>query len=378
MEAVKEKKRISCPLRWAVLLLSLLWLGFYFAFRDRKEWMDAVCRTLVRPWHRFAGRFFDAAAFSVVEVLGFALVLLLLTALIVFIRRAAKGRMSGGEALRWLLTALCLAALLFALFCLWWGVYYYAPSFSEQSGLEAKPVSVEELESVTRWFAGICNDYAPRLPRDENGLYVGDEEAIFAHSAVLYREVSEKIPCLAGPENHAKPVKASILLSYVNCTGFFCPYTGEASVNTHMPLTLLPATIAHELAHQRGVAAEDEANFAAVLSSLENGQEDYVYSAAVMAYIYLGNALHRADYDRWKAVYDSLSEEVHRDLRAHNAYWDRFETPVKEVSDKVYSAFLETYGDDRGLQSYGACVDLLVAYYGEAASKGVPFGEISP
>ena len=134
-----------------------------------------------------------------------------------------------------------------------------------------------------------------------------------------------------------------------------------------MPLTLLPATIAHELAHQRGVAAEDEANFVSVLASLENGQEDYVYSAAVMAYIYLGNALCKADSARWAAVYATLSDAVRRDLGAHNAYWDRFDQPVKEVSDRVYTAFLRTYGDDRGLQSYGACVDLLVAYYGETA-----------
>ena len=378
MDTEKAKKRISCPLRWAVLLFSLLWLGFYFAFRDRKNWMDAICRGVVRPWHRFAGQLFDKAPFSVAEVLGFALVLLILGGLTAFLLRAGKHRLGRGEAWRWLLTALCLAALLFALFCLWWGVYYYAPSFSEQSGIVGRPVSVQELESVTAYFAAICNEYAPLVPRDENGCYAGDEEAIFAHSPVLYREVSAKFPCLAGPENRAKPVRASIILSYVNCTGFFCPYTGEANLNTHMPLTLLPATIAHELAHQRGVAAEDEANFVAVLSSLENGQADYVYSAAVMAYIYLGNALHRADYDRWQRVYESLCEEVHLDLRTHNAYWDRFETPVKEVSDKVYSAFLETYGDDRGLQSYGACVDLLVAYYGEAASKSAPFGEFSP
>ena len=378
MEEIREKKGIPCALRWGTFLLSLLWIGFYFAFRDRKEWMDALCRSAVRPWHRTASVLSDAAPFSVAEVLGFALAALVLTALGIFVRRAAGHRLRQGESGRWALTAVSLAVLLFALFCLWWGVYYYAPSFSEQSGITAQLVSVEELESVTRYFAALCNEYAQQVPRDGQGLYAGDTEAIFAHSPVLYREVSAKFPCLDGPEVHAKPVKASVILSYVNCTGFFCPYTGEANLNTHMLPTMLPATIAHELAHQRGVAAEDEANFVGILACLENGQEDYVYSAAVMAYIYLGNALYRADYERWKAVYDSLDESVRRDLRAHNTYWKRFETPVKEISDKVYSAFLETYGDDRGLQSYGACVDLLVAYYGEAASEAVPFGDFSP
>ena len=75
------------------------------------------------------------------------------------------------------------------------------------------------------------------------------------------------------------------------------------------------------------------------------------------------NALYSADYDAWREVYSTLSENVRADLRANNDYWARFETPAADVSEKVYESFLQTYGDDRGMQSYGACVDLLTVYY---------------
>ena len=99
---------------------------------------------------------------------------------------------------------------------------------------------------------------------------------------------------------------------------------------------------------------------------MESGDEDYRYSGALLAYIYLGNALYRADYDAWREVYSTLSENVRADLRANNDYWARFETPAADVSEKVYESFLQTYGDDRGMQSYGACVDLLTVYYLDA------------
>ena len=51
------------------------------------------------------------------------------------------------------------------------------------------------------------------------------------------------------------------------------------------------------------------------------------------------------------------------DLRANNAYWAQFETPVNTVSDAVYTGFLKSYGQSDGLQTYGKCVDLLIAYY---------------
>ena len=65
-------------------------------------------------------------------------------------------------------------------------------------------------------------------------------------------------------------------------------------------------------------------------------------------------------------MYTSLSESVRADLRTNNAYWAQFETKAADVSEKVYESFLQTYGDDRGMQSYGACVDLLTVYYLDA------------
>ena len=161
----------------------------------------------------------------------------------------------------------------------------------------------------------------------------------------------------------------SKIMSYLDFTGFFFPFTGEANINTDSPACFIPSTIAHELAHQRGVAAEDEANFVAVLACLENGDPVYCYSACLLAYTHLGNALYSADYDAWYAVYSSLSDGVRNDLAANNAYWAGFKTPVSGISNSVYTGFLHSYGQTLGLRSYGACVDLLVAYYYDISVK---------
>lgn len=369
----KEKNRISlaslCPLRLSVLLLSLAWLLFYFLRRGDRVCMNRITDALVRPWHRFAGTLYDKLPFSVAEVyitIGVLLGIAFLVQLVVhFVKRAGDW----GGFYRWAVTLLSLLAALFGLFSLWWGVYYYADSFSEKSGIAAKPISVEELENVTRYFIRLANAFGEDVPRDAEGCYAPDVDAIFDCSASVYQHAVAEFPCLAGPELHAKKVSCSVVMSYLNNTGFFFPFTAEANLNVHMPPAMLPSTIAHELAHQRGVAAEDEANFVAVFASMESGDTDYRYSAALMAYIYLGNALFKADSEAFSEAYALLSDSVRLDLAQHNAYWKQFETPVKEVSDKVYTGFLKTYGDDRGLRSYGACVDLLVAYYKDKASE---------
>ena len=175
--------------------------------------------------------------------------------------------------------------------------------------------------------------------------------------------MEQTVPCLSGDPVPAKRFFFSRFMSYVNFSGFFFPFTAEANINIDCPPALTPATIGHELAHQRGVAQEDEANFVAVLACLEDGDPVYCYSAALLAYVHLGNALHDADYDAWLENYRRLSPGALADLNANNEYWAQFKTPVSKVSDAVYTGFLESYGQTLGLKTYGKCVDLLVAYY---------------
>ena len=368
-----EKKSISlpyiwrlCPVRHMLVLVSWLWLGFFFLFRGKKPWMNAICAAVVRPWHALAGRFYSAVRFSAAEwIIALWVVMGCCFTAQLVIHVVKKRPWEGGY--RWTLSVLAMGSALFALFSLWWGVFYYSDSFVERSGLQRRPISAEELYKVTAYFAGVANEYSDKVQRDENGIFTADFDELFDRSVTLYRAAVKEVPCLDGPELRAKPVVFSKIMSLMNNTGFFFPYTAEANVNVDCTMALIPATVAHELAHQRGVAREDEANFCAVLACMADDDAAFRYSGALMAYVYLGNALHDTDYEAWLSVYESLNEDVHRDLSDHNAYWDRYDTPVADASDKVYEGFLKTYGDDRGMKSYDACVDLLTIWYLEAA-----------
>ena len=150
----------------------------------------------------------------------------------------------------------------------------------------------------------------------------------------------------------------------MNFTGFYSPYTGESNLNVDSPACLLPANITHELAHQRGIASEQECNFIAIAVSLASGDPVYRYSGLLMGYVHLSNALYRADPDRWQVIRDTLPDTVVADLRQNSAYWAAFEGPVNDAASKVYDSFLKSNGESRGVQSYGTVVDMLMAYYG--------------
>ena len=85
-------------------------------------------------------------------------------------------------------------------------------------------------------------------------------------------------------------------MSAMNFTGvYFALSPGSPTSTWTPPPACSPATIAHELAHQRGIASEQECNFLAVLASTTCGDPVYEYSGWLMGYIHLGNALYQAD-----------------------------------------------------------------------------------
>ncbi len=345
----------------ALILLHLL-------TRDNHALMVWVSERLVRPVHRALAVLNDHLPFSVAELLiGLAVI----AVLVYIIYTIIKLIRCGGRLKRLYAAVINLLAAglaVYAGFCMLWGVYYYGDDFMTRSGLKNDNISVEQLETVTEYFVALVNEYSSQVPRDADGNYVADRDAILRRSNEVYANVEETLPCLSGPAVRAKGVYFSRVMSYTDFTGFFFPFTAEANVNTDFPPALFASTVAHELAHQRGVAKEQEANFAAVLASLEYGDAEYCYSACMLAYTHLGNALYSADYDAWKSIYLTLNEDVRRDFAANREYWAQFETPVQKVSNTVYEGFLHSYDQTMGLKSYGACVDLLVNYYYEQAS----------
>ncbi len=367
-----EKKGISafwriCPSRHVLLTLSVLIILLHFAARSGRMQMMWISNHVVRPVHRTLSVWTSHIPFSVAELL----IALLVTLVIVYFVFQVVALIRKPEKLkrlyRTLVSFVTAGSVIYAGFCMLWGTYYYGDDFLSASGLKNGKISVEELSAVTEYFAAMANRYSTQVSRGADGVYAVDYGAVLSRSGEVYEKVEKEYPCLEGPSVKAKGIVCSRIMSYVDFTGFFFPFTAEANVNMETPSAYFASTVAHELAHQRGVAREQEANFAAVLASLAYGDPDYVYSAAILAYTHLGNALYEADHEKWAEICAGLKEEVLLDLKANRDYWQRFETPVQKASNAVYENFLYSYDQDLGLKSYGACVDLLVNYYLEAA-----------
>ena len=351
---------------WFLADCGLL-LAFYL-FRGQRRLMNALADHFTGPLRRGLGRLSYLVPLSVMEVVEGLAALAALGYVVWSLRAVVRAKGWRRErAYGAVLGGACGLLYLWALFCLLWGVNYWTDSFQDQSGIYAQPVALEDLKDVTAYFADRVAEAAETVERDEHGLFAVPREEILANSVFAYDGITETFPFLAFDDPGVKPMAFSRLMSALDFTGFYSSFTGESNVNVDSPACMLPSTIAHELAHQRGFASEQECNFLAVLASTTCADPAYVYSGWLIGYVYLGNALYPQDPEAYFAIRESLPESVRLDLAYNNAYWAQFQdTAVQRASNKVYDGILKSYGDERGIQSYGTVVDLLVVYYQEA------------
>lgn len=333
--------------------------GLFLLLRQDRAAMDRAA-SLAMSARQAVSALADPLPFSLAELLWTGLGVWLLSMAVATVRAQLHHRR---VLARRLMGLAALAVWIWAGVSWLWGVHYYAASFSEKSGLSAAPVSTEELEATTLWFAEGANATGSLVERDETGRLAADSAAIMAAGKNSLAALTEEYPFLDGPARQPKPAVWSWFMSAAGFTGYIFPFTGESTLNMDCPNVFLPVTIAHEQAHQRGVAPEQEANFVGIAACLASADELWQYSGWLFGFLHLSNALYSVDPAAWWEAWQLLEEGPAADLLWNDEYWLAFESPASDLAESTYTAFLESYGQDLGMASYGACVDLLVARY---------------
>lgn len=278
-------------LLWWLTALALFFAA-YFALRTDRTAMNRLCGSVIFPAMRQVARLCDGFDGSVGEVLILTAIWAGIIWLTCTVRRLIAGPRRRAVLADFALTAACLMLTVYGGFCLLWGTAYSTDSFQDRSGIVAQPVSVEELEQVTRYFASELTAAADGVPRDDSGVCAADRKTILAAAGDAYDGVYDEFPFLRVETGGVKPFACSNALSVLRFTGFYFPFTGEANVNMDSPVAWLPSTVCHEMAHQRGVISEQECNFIGILAATRCADPVYRYSGWLEGYVYLSNALY--------------------------------------------------------------------------------------
>ena len=362
---METRLRNKIDFKWlfALGLPAVLTVLFYL-LRSQKAMLNAWVTHAAAPLEQFLGRIWAVFPISAAELLT----ALALTFGVVWVIRAVAlliWQRRGWEFLRRLLAASAVALWLWCGVCWLWNVSYYADTFTEKSGLSSDGHTPQELLDTTVWFAQNAALLSSQVQRDENGVFAEDQADYFQNGVSVYDNLVKAFPFLEMPSVRAKPLFFSRMQSILGFTGVYFPFTGEANVNVDAPAALRPATIAHEMAHQRMVASEQEANFVGIAAAVTCDDVVFQYSGYLFGLIELSNALYKISPEAWNTVVEAyFTPGISADWNDNYYYWKALESQVDEAATQTYDSFLKSNGQALGIASYGACVDLLITYFG--------------
>ena len=359
--AYKSICRVMPTFSFWGLLTALLCGGLHLGFIVSPVFADAFNESVSAFFRALFCYMTVWIPFSLAEMLIISVPVIFVILLAICIRRAGEGWI---PALRFIIGTLSVLSLIYVMFVLTFAAGYQASPLDKKMGIAREKVSAEQLAETALILAEetekTLDDITFRSASSSIMPYSYNEMS--ARLMDAYEKTCEKYPFVQKLHSRVKPINLSEWMTYTHISGVYTMFTGEANLNVNYPDYVLPYTAAHELAHQRGIARENEANFVAFLVCMESDDPYIRYSGYLNMYEYVASALYSASPQLYYEVLDSLDMRMRYEMRAYSEFFDRYrENVVAEVSEAVNNSYLVMQGTE-GTKSYGMVVDLAVAF----------------
>lgn len=252
-----------------------------------------------------------------------------------------------------------------------WGFNYARAPLDERLGMTAGDVlEPEALVALSRLAAARTNDAYMALHGGVDDLgepTSGLVEAVATSRAleVGWARVAPALglsPVATLPYGPVKTTGVTWLVDALDIAGIYVPYTGEAHASGAQPDLSFPAVAAHEQAHQRGLARENEATFAGVLAAIHSDDPMARYSGWARVLRALQADLSRIDRNAWTELRGELSPGVIRDWQDYIDYLLDSRSAAAPIVEATNDAYLRAHGVPGGIQSYDRVTTLLLEW----------------
>lgn len=264
----------------------------------------------------------------------------------------------------WIRDIMAAIAVIYFAFHLFWGLNYYRLPLHKNLNLNAD-YTTEQLVSITEKLIEKSNKIHSKIQKNDT-LKVDipyTKNDILKLAPKGYENLKDIFPDL---EYHPKSIKKSLFsypLTYMGFSGYLNPLTNEAQVDALIPSFKFPTTASHEIAHQLGYAAENEANFIGCLAAINHNDVYFNYAGYTFALRFCLNEI----YNRDECLYEDMVADVNKGILKNyeevRNFWEAHQNPAEPYFKLFYGNFLKANKQSKGMESYSYVVALLSNYF---------------
>ena len=260
-----------------------------------------------------------------------------------------------------------LAAFLLWAFLLTFGLNYQRPFLFELLGYERRRAEIHELEELGEEIVrGVNENY---LEAHAAGRAAPDSLEALALLKEAYETTPDVVLLPRGEFTRPKPVYFSGLLTRLGISGFYFPFTGEPNYNAEAPDFQIIFSMAHEMAHQRGVARESEANFVAYLVCVNSGDPFVRYSGYRNGLGVLSE-LYGREPEKARKLAAQLGAGYREDSRRAAQFWAKSGGAAGALSQRINDLYLRANRVRSGVEDYSGSTALIIGRHLRKSSSG--------
>ena len=339
---------------FASVILTASILGVNFA-----EWYSRTVSAVLRWLLSFCTGFFT---FSLAEIILLVSPIAFVFVFVYVIRKAVRKKISLSSLLKIFVSVIFVV---FFVFVNTFGICYFRKPLDENLGIKQKSPDREQLYLATEFLLSELNKTldAVDFTRKNGSENPHDWDNLDDLIDEGYDKITDDYNFISSIYAKPKKIILSSVMTYTHVSGVYVPFTGEANINTNYPDYVVAFTMAHEKAHQRGVAGEDEANFVAFLALLASGDEYLKYASLMSMYDYFLDSIYESDKEMYLYFLGKTDTRVITEMISYSEFFDKYrDSAMSEIADAVNDSYLKSMGQDDGVKSYGKVVELFCAY----------------
>lgn len=298
--------------------------------------------------------------FSVAEVFVFLSPIILGFLIFLAVKFGKRGKRAS---IKYFMVLLSVPCLIFITFVWTYSSGYHTTKLEEKMGLDREAVQKQELYEAYVIIVNELNSLVDEIEYDETGASVMPYSYAKMSGKICdaYESFTEKHDVLQTYYSKVKPLMISEPMTYTHLSGIYSFMSGEANINVNYPDFIVATSSAHEMAHQRGIAREDECNFLAFAVLIESEDPFLRYSAYLDIYSNVASALAGEDSSLLSTV--SIDKRAINDLVSYSRFFDKYRDSVaSEVTNNINNSYLQANGQTEGTKTYGMMTESVCAY----------------
>ena len=267
-----------------------------------------------------------------------------------------------------------LILVLYLVFKLSWALNYSRPAIAKKLGIANEKYNTAQLITLGKYYL-IKITYLKLKIDSMNSRPKQYSVAALSKTATRSYQFQAKQNTVF---NYTIPsVKACLFANYVaksGIEGYYNPLSGEANINMNLPPFILPFTICHEIAHQTGIAKEDEANLLGYITAIKSDDINFQYAGYYCMFRSILWEIRMKSPNDYQMIFDRIAPTVLDDFKTENQFWLKNNSDMSKYMSVAFDRLLKLNNQKKGINSYQDIVLWLYNYHKKDLEKSLSRG----